>query len=507
MRQLSRPSESDHLLPKADDTCFLKQCLLNHICLPSKAAILILLWTLVVGTTYSIILGFAVTIITSQSSNLSVYASIPFAVLALITIFYPLSGFIADTCCGRLKTIVASLCLLLLCFILYCLGGVVFLASGGENLNMVVIVLAVISLVLFIMGMIGYQANFIQLGLDQLFEARSHFLGLFVHYAVWIFHLGAVPAAIALPLELCHRFSGRVTTVYYSIPVFLILSLIALLCVSCWKYNWFYTTPSQSNPYKTVFRILNFIRKNKYPLQRSAFTYDDEYIPSRFDFAKERFGGPFTTEQVENVKTFLRILLILFMLEPVFVLEVPASHFVFPFFSLHTLHFLNFQHQRLLCTSEGIWELLVGNGTVMILSSTLLLFPLYIWINFSLLHNNLPKIFTQLGVGVMICILGVASLLLTDVVGHILLNEHGIIINHTQCMFQMIKHLKLSYPSLNMHWAVLLLPSFFLGIGPMLVITTTLEFISAQSPQSMKGFLLESSLPSEVSFNSSTPSL
>ena len=29
------------------------------------------------------------------------------------------------------------------------------------------------------------------------------------------------------------------------------------------------------------------------------------YIPSRLDFAKERFGGPFTTEQVETAKNFL----------------------------------------------------------------------------------------------------------------------------------------------------------------------------------------------------------
>ena len=53
---------------------------------------------------------------------------------------------------------------------------------------------------------------------------------------------------------------------------------------------------------------------HKHPLQRSAFTFSENYIPSRLDFAKERFGGQFTTEQVENVKIFLRILLILFAL-------------------------------------------------------------------------------------------------------------------------------------------------------------------------------------------------
>ena len=46
------------------------------------------------------------------------------------------------------------------------------------------------------------------------------------------------------------------------------------------------------------------------------------------------------------------------------------------------------------------------------------------------------------------------------------------------------------YNSLNMHWSLLIPPSLLLGIGPLLVIATTLEFISAQSPQSMKGLLV-----------------
>ena len=47
-----------------------------------------------------------------------------------------------------------------------------------------------------------------------------------------------------------------------------------------------------------------------------------------------------------------------------------------------------------------------------------------------------------------------------------------------------------SYHSLNMHWGVLIPPSLLLEIGSVLVIATTLEFISAQSPQPMKGLLV-----------------
>ena len=121
------------------------------------------------------------------------------------------------------------------------------------------------------------------------------------------------------------------------------------------------------------------------------------------------------------------------------------------------------------------------------------LFPIYIWITFSLLRNRVPKVFTRLGVGSIISLLGVTSLLIIDVVGHSR-NMTRNTANHTQCMFQVLNvpdiHNTLSYPTLNLHWTVLLAPSLLLMIGPLMVITTTFEFISAQSPHSMKGLLV-----------------
>ena len=111
---------------------------------------------------------------------------------------------------------------------------------------------------------------------------------------------------------------------------------------------------------------------------------------------------------------------------------------------------------------------------------------------FSLLHKKIPKLFRRLGV---ICLLGVMSLLITDVVGHSVNGAN--VANRPQCMFQVIytnNGKLLSYPTLNMHWAVIIPPTLLLGIGPLMVITKTFEFISAQSPQSMKGLLVAWSL-------------
>ena len=93
--------------------------------------------------------------------------------------------------------------------------------------------------------------------------------------------------------------------------------------------------------------------------------------------------------------------------------------------------------------------------------------------------------------GAVVRLLGVVSLLIVDTTGHILKCNDNNISDHPQCVFQFyMVNSTLQYPSLDMHWSVLIPPSLFLGVGPLIVITATLEFISAQSPQSMKGFLI-----------------
>ena len=64
-------------------------------------------------------------------------------------------------------------------------------------------------------------------------------------------------------------------------------------------------THKVTNPIKLIIQVLNYTRKHSYPEKRSAFTYIDEEQPARMDYGKEKFGGPFTEEEVEDVKTVL----------------------------------------------------------------------------------------------------------------------------------------------------------------------------------------------------------
>ena len=473
---------------------------LRHLCLPSKAAILILCWMAIVGVAYYAAVNFAAVLIASNVhhySSILIHDVISYATLALVLIFYPLSGFVADVFCGRLKMVKSSLVVLLISFVL--IGTTLVIAktmkhhyfySFTHDQGILVIILACLSLFLFIIGLVGYQANIIQLGLDQLFEAPSQYLGLFIHYATWIFHSGALPWVTIIPQLICINLRHSTKSVLYALTAPILLVFIVLLLISHWKpvRRWFHSQPEQHNPYKTVYNVLKFAKNHKHPLQRSAFTYGDNFLPSRLDFAKERYGGPFTTEQVENVKTFFRILLTLSALGPVFALEVPASVFIFPLFSIHIVSYFKF-HQigTEVCDSELLWDLHMGSGSLMTIISVLFLFPGYIWIVFSLFRKKIPKLFTRLGIGVVLCLFGVVSLLVIDTVGHAV--NQGSPSNYTRCLFRAVPSLPIN-PNLDMHWAVLIPPNLLLGIGPLLVTATTLEFISAQSPQSMKGLLV-----------------
>ena len=48
--------------------------------------------------------------------------------------------------------------------------------------------------------------------------------------------------------------------------------------------------------------------QHKVPVQRSAFNYCEDDLPSGLDLGKSKYGGPFTTEQVEDVKSFYEVL-------------------------------------------------------------------------------------------------------------------------------------------------------------------------------------------------------
>ena len=454
---------------------------LVRLCPMSKAAVLVLSWTVFVGILqFMLSNGALLLLIHGDVLPLKLPSAIAifYASFAIVYIFYPLSGYFADVYCGRFRTITGSLALLLfilvICVTFYALCLLlhlshfwkIFLGSAG-----------LFCILITIIGIAGYGANFIQFGLDQLLEVPSHHQALFVHWAKWCYDLiSAIIIFFYVYIGFCSEMNVPLQFTSISSLVFLFeLVLTVMLIIGCWKRHWFYSEPAgHRNPYKTVIKVLNFARKYSYPLQRSAFTYCDDERPSRLDFAKERFGGPFTTEQVEDVKTFFRIVVILLAIGPIFILDAPTSAALMGFVGAHLG-----PADIPLC--EWSW-MVVNTGLLRYILSTLFL-PIYAWIIFVLFHKRIPKIFWRLGFGIFLYLLGGLSIFFVDVIGHI--QYQG---NNTCIVLVDGDYWYTS--SLGMHWAAFIPSNVLIGIGPTLVTVTIFEFISAQSPHFMKGLLL-----------------
>ena len=100
------------------------------------------------------------------------------------------------------------------------------------------------------------------------------------------------------------------------------------------------------------------------------------------------------------------------------------------------------------------------------------------------------EFFIALGLAFFLYIFGVFSILIVETVGHLQFDSH-----QTECIVDITlnfteSHFFFDIPHLGINWSVFVLCNFFVGIGSPLVTVTIFEFISAQSPHSMKGLIL-----------------
>ena len=136
-----------------------------------------------------------------------------------------------------------------------------------------------------------FQVNIIQFGIDQLIDASSDEIISFINWYAWSF----ISSAVVI------NFAYQCTSPQYSFiaPLMLCVALSAVASSLFLCNKVLIKEPVTQNPLKLIYRVLKYALKHKYARQRSAFTYCEDDIPSRLDFGKSKYGGPFTIEQVE----------------------------------------------------------------------------------------------------------------------------------------------------------------------------------------------------------------
>ena len=162
-----------------------------------------------------------------------------------------------------------------------------------------------VGIVIYQFGLGLFESNTIQFGTDQLQFVSNEKLSVFVNWYFWSIYFIKVLLVVSFSFLLLSPFGIAILG-----GLSFILIYITLFCCCCGCHRNLTTEPvSHVNPVKHIFKVLSYARHHSQPVFRSAFTYGE--VLSRLDLAKNKYGGPFTTEEVEDVKTFGRILLVL----------------------------------------------------------------------------------------------------------------------------------------------------------------------------------------------------
>ena len=227
--------------------------------------------------------------------------------------------------------------------------------------------------------------------------------------------------------------------------------------------------PHTSNPFKLVATVLRYAWKNKQPQLRSAFTYQDHTKPSRIEFAKERFGGPFINEQVEDVRTFLKIVIALIPLGGILVLSTFLADTV-TLFSQHV------NSHNIPC--YGYQSMSIYLSYFVVVGVVLL----YEFLIYSFMHNYIPTALIQFGVGIILHILSCVALFTIDFVGQ---EEETAGTNYT-CLYDEASPMNTLH--ISPFW--IMLPKILIGLGTFFKLTSVYEFVFSQSPYNMKGLLM-----------------
>uniref|UniRef100_A0A1X7TDP0 Major facilitator superfamily (MFS) profile domain-containing protein n=1 Tax=Amphimedon queenslandica TaxID=400682 RepID=A0A1X7TDP0_AMPQE len=338
-------------------------------------------------------------------------------------IFYIFLGLLTDVCIGRYRAIVIGT---ILCFISWIVTGAAF-AFNYYNPK-----LWIASALFQYTGCVSFINNVIQFNIDQLIGASANELSTIIYW-----NIAALPVGLVLSdwlwllnYELFNVIASGVA-----------LSLV-LVSHSLFKHK-LENISLIKNPIKLIVRVLCYARKHKYPENRSALTYWEEKAPSRLDLGKDKYGGPFTEEEVEDVKTFFRmlplILIATFEVTSVLLhIWVPrGDHRKKYSVDLHSLMFEDY----------GTYHITV-----------LLLFFIYQFIIRGCFHKYIPSMLTRMGAGIAFALLG--------------------------CITQVLAQKFLLYDFL------LLVEQVLTGTSCFLILPTSLEFTVAQSPEYMRGIMV-----------------
>ena len=387
---------------------------------------------------------------------------------------FPIAGCLADLCYGRYKLIKISMWLIWVSVVLQTAMSVVFSAMGmldgpGSSLSKWVAIGLMVPMAL---GLAGFLSNIIQFGMDQLQDAPTTEITSFIVWYIWTWVFSLIFGVIWSSC-LCGAYKLVATLVFPT-------SVGLALCLDGFFNHWLVKEPVCTNPFRLFFGVLRYAVKNKYPRQRSAFTYWEDKPYSRIDLAKDKYGGPFTTEQVEDVKIVLRILAVLMIAcSGMGMSFAVAGNTDKVFYDLSGAEEKNSSHN---CSNETMQSRIL---LLVMKYFRFFVFLFYIPVHEIVIYPAFRNYVIQMNsvmkfiLGVFLLVLHYTSLLIIEAVGYTDFPDQ----NSTCFLKEKKNRLPLSF-----RWYCI--PELFRGLSLLYVAWGGIEFICSQAPYNIKGVLL-----------------
>ena len=318
----------------------------------------------------------------------------------------------------------------------------------------------------------GFQANIIQFGVDQLCDASSSEIKTFVIWYSWTV-ISSIATVTTASLYISEEYKLLVS-------LLMTLKLTLAVCLGILFNNVLIKEPVTQNLFKTVYGVIRYAMKHKSPRQRSAFTYTGEdELPSRIDFGKSKYGGPFTTEQVEDVKTLFRVVLVFFVGCAFFGMTMEGR-------SIHN------DLRNIFITALSHPPEYVFNNFYSVIG--LVLVPLYVIVIYPLFHSYLPtlKSHVKFFIGITLRLVRYTMILaLITYARQYYTHRHHITPSSNAtltCIFYK-PHGWLNFLSETLDYRWIILLEALVAIFDLLALIGCLEFYCAQVPYSMKGLV------------------
>ena len=405
----------------------------------SKKILLLLVWQVLFTFSWRLLLMYG---LYSMKGRILISLEVISILLA------PLIGWFADVKFGRYEIIKLGILLSffasLFTFILIITGSI---AVFSIALQFLIATIVGFSVSCFTVAMLPFMT-------DQIIGATSDELSTVARWYYWAQNFG-----YALSDIVCWHFvDDNFESIGAGIAVIYAIPLAVIIVSDCLCQQWLDRTHKVTNPIKLIIQVLNYTRKHRYPERRSAFTYIDEEQPTRMDNGKEKFGGPFTEEEVEDVKTVLRLLPL-----------VTCLSVCVGIFSLDSYIIFNTDAYVLRVLDSGLTSWLI---------------PVLLILIYQLFPNQCrrPSMLQCICAGLFVFIVGYLLLAASGVYSLI----HSDIETYLFCGALNTTSPVYSY----MKWYLKLGPYILCSIGSTICNVLLLEFIIAQTPNKMKGLFM-----------------